>query len=101
MPTWGLTQACSHVSPHPRPAHLDEDELGAQRGRVRKLLSKAQHHPAVGQPALAVVELLQLCGWGRGRGRRDGLVKPSHPPPEPDGVRALAPTPTPSSRSLL
>lgn len=49
------------TSPEAARSYLHEDEFGAQGGHVWKLLSEAQHHPAVGEPALVVVEVLQLC----------------------------------------
>lgn len=77
------------ASPEAAGSHLHENELGAQRGHIWKLLSEAQHHPAVGKPVLAVVELLQLCG-DTSAGEGVGESWPCDPP-RPGGLRAFAP----------
>lgn len=69
------------TSPEAPCSYLHENEFGAQGGHVWELFSEAQHDPAVWQPALVAIKLLQLwrdTRWGRG-GWRLGALPPSSP----------------------
>lgn len=67
LPSPSHRRGCSVQAPSSGRSYLHEDELGAQGRHIWELFSKAQYHPAVGEPALAVIELLQLCrDTGRG-----------------------------------
>lgn len=79
---WVLTCGPGDLATSPEAAcsYLHEYEFGAQGGHVWELFSEAQHDPAVRQPALVAIELLQLWrdtrGWG---GWRLRISPPSSP----------------------
>lgn len=63
-----------HQLPDVELLNLHENEFGAQGGHVWELFSEAQHDPAVWQPALVAIELLQLSQKVAGVEDLDHLV---------------------------
>lgn len=80
------------TSPKASRSYLHENEFGAQGSHIWKLLPEAQHHPAVGEPTLVVVEVLQLWEDMGGQGLLSHLSL--HRPPRPPSQHPFSQKPS-------